>query len=112
MVYIGYEALSFKTHFHVKFAEQIFQVSTSIFHNDWCLISEPACPSVTESRFLTFIIQYLNLKTSDKAAYVHKLCRPRVFIHAKSSIGFQVFVGVLIIQIYVRDRITENGFDF
>ncbi len=66
---------------------------------------------MTKSRFLALIIQYPNVKTSDKAEYVHRLCRPRASIHAKSSIGFQVFVGVLIIQIYVRDGITKNGID-
>ncbi len=66
---------------------------------------------MTESRFLTLIIQYLNVKMSDKAEYVRKLCRSHASIHAKSSIGFQVFVGVLIIQIYARDGITKNGID-
>ncbi len=67
---------------------------------------------MTESRFFTLIIQYLNVKTSDKAEYVHKLCRPRASIHAESSIGFQVFLGVLIIQIYVHDGIIKNGIEF
>ncbi len=66
---------------------------------------------MTESRFLTFIFQYLDAKTSDKAEHVHKLCGSGASTHAKSPVGFQVFVGVLITQIYVRDGITKNGID-
>ncbi len=66
---------------------------------------------MTESGFFTLTIQYINVKTSDKAEYVHKLCRSRASIHAENSIGFQVSVGVLIIEAYVRDGITKNGIE-